>query len=77
MFLACAGLLAVLTGLAMQIWPQSGVWVLTILFGTFTLVTGIVVSISAARLRCSYAAIPYCHGGGRRAEVTAMRTLGP
>jgi uncharacterized membrane protein HdeD (DUF308 family) len=50
-FMALAGLLGVIAGILILLWPLSGALVLTIMLGAYALVTGILLLVVAWRLR--------------------------
>jgi uncharacterized membrane protein HdeD (DUF308 family) len=50
-FLILGGMVALLTGLAILIWPSLGILALTVVVGTYALVAGILMLVAAMRLR--------------------------
>lgn len=51
LFLVVAATLALLTGLSILLWPQLGIVVLTVVLGSYALVTGLLVIVAALRVR--------------------------
>jgi uncharacterized membrane protein HdeD (DUF308 family) len=51
LFLVVAATLALLTGLSILLWPQVGIVVLTVVLGSYALVTGLLVIVAALRVR--------------------------
>jgi uncharacterized membrane protein HdeD (DUF308 family) len=75
LFMVIAAVLALLTGLSILIWPQQGVLVLTVVLGSYALVTGLLVIVAAFRVRAL--ARTGRSGPDRKTPATGARPLSP
>jgi uncharacterized membrane protein HdeD (DUF308 family) len=75
LFMVIAAALALLTGLSILIWPQQGVLVLTVVLGSYALVTGLLVIVAAFRVRAL--ARTGRSGPDRKTRATGARPLSP
>jgi uncharacterized membrane protein HdeD (DUF308 family) len=75
LFMVIAAALALLTGLSILIWPQQGVLVLTVVLGSYALVTGLLVIVAAFRVRA--VARTGRSGPDRETPATGARPLSP